>query len=144
MAVAQPAQPVGLLPWGDIALHRRGVGTNLTRRSAQQLTNRLAFQLAAKIPKRGIQAANGAAQIGSGELVLALGDHVDQIVDVERVLAQRIGRDLAVQNLRRDVGVVGRDLPPALAALIGADPNEADKLIGEGFDTGDFHNVLGL
>ena len=61
--------------------------------------------------------------------MLALGDAVDQRVDVERVRPQGVGRDLTVQHGGRDVRVVGRDLPPALGAVVGADPDDADEFV---------------
>jgi hypothetical protein len=41
---------------------------------------------------------------------------------------------LPVQHLRGDVGVIGRDLAPSDLAGVGRDLDEADKLIGEGFN----------
>ena len=56
-----------------------------------------------------------------------------------RVPPKRPGRDLAVQHLRGDVGVVGRDLAPALRAVLGGDPHEADELVAERLDALDLH-----
>ena len=80
-----------------------------------------------------------AAKIGAGKFVLALRNEVDQARDVERVLAERPGRDLPVQDRAGDVGVVGRDLAPALRAVVGGDADEADELVAEGLDAADLH-----
>ena len=58
--------------------------------------------------------------------MLALGDQVDQRLDVERAPAERMGRDLAVEDQRGDVGVVGRDLAPALGAVVGPDAQQPE------------------
>jgi hypothetical protein len=46
--------------------------------------------------------------------VLPLGDQIEQIVEIGHVLTQRPRGDLAMQDLDRNVGAVGRDLAPAL------------------------------
>ena len=61
------------------------------------------------------------------------------LAEVERVPAERVRRHLAVEDLAGDVGIVGRDLPPALVARIGGHPHEADIAVGEGLELGDLH-----
>ncbi len=56
---------------------------------------------------------------------------------VERVIAQRVRCDLAVEHVRRDVRVVRRDLSPALGAVVGADADERDPLVAEALDARD-------
>ena len=52
--------------------------------------------------------------------MLALVDGLQNLRQVDRALcAQRIARDLAVEDLAGDVGVIGRHLAPALIAGIG-------------------------
>jgi hypothetical protein len=45
-----------------------------------------------------------------------------------RIRTERMWSDLAVEHLYGDVRVVGRDLPPALAAVVGSDTYERDLL----------------
>jgi hypothetical protein len=71
--------------------------------------------------------------------MLPLGDRIDQRVDIQRVRAQRPGRNLAVEDLRGDVGVIGRNLPPALGAFIGSHPYEANEFVAESLEAGDLH-----
>ena len=47
-----------------------------------------------------------------------------------------------MQDLDRDVGVVGRDLAPALDAAFGRNPHEPDPLVGKGLDGFQFHGAL--
>jgi hypothetical protein len=47
--------------------------------------------------------------------------------------------DLPVEDLGRDIGIVGGDLSPALLAGISGDANEADEFIGEGLELADDH-----
>ena len=61
-----------------------------------------------------------AAQVRARELVLALGDGGDEPGDVERVRAQRVRRHLTMEHRRADVGVVGRELTPIHAAVLGS------------------------
>ena len=65
---------------------------------------------------------------------------VDQLVDQKRVGSQRIGGDLSMQHLAGDVGVVGRDLPPALRSVDGSDPYEPDPAIAERLERADAHS----
>ena len=39
-----------------------------------------------------------------------------------------------MHDQRGDVSVVGRNLPPALGAIAGANPHQPDGLVAEGFD----------
>ena len=88
-ASRRPRKRSASSPGRDVALHRRGIGPQAAGRAAEQLAHALAFELAAQIPQRGVEAAHGAAQVGARELVLALRDEVDQCVDVECVRAER-------------------------------------------------------
>jgi hypothetical protein len=86
--IPQPQKPRGLVLRRDAALHGRGVGTNGTRLAADQFAHASAFQLAAQIPQRRIEAGHGAHEIGAGKFVFAFRDPVHQGIDIERVLAQ--------------------------------------------------------
>ena len=66
--------------------------------------------------------------------MLPLGDQVDEAVDVQRLVPERTGRDLAMDDQCRDVGIVGRDLAPALGAALGPDPEHAHVARAEGLD----------
>jgi hypothetical protein len=144
VVVPQPRQARGLVLGRDVAAHAGGVDRKRPRRAAQQFAYALAFQLAAQVPEGGVEPGQGAAQVGARELVLALGDEVDQAVDVEGVVAEGMGRHLAVQHQRRDVGVVGRHLAPTLAALVASDPHQADEFIAEGLDGLNLHGASDL
>src|SRR3546814_17854246 len=65
------------------------------------------------------------------------------MLDVEGAVAEHMRRDLTVQHLGRDVGVVGRHLAPALAAVVGPYPDEAHELVREGLDARDVHRTTG-
>ena len=137
MRVAQADKPRGLSLWRDVAPHGGGIGADLARRSAEQSRDRLARLLAAQIPYGGIKPRHGAAQIGAGVFMFAqrdLGDHIFQRVDTT---AQCPRGHLAMQDLGRDVAVIGRDLPPALRAIRGRDPHETDQRRGKGLDPRD-------
>ena len=64
-----------------------------------------------------------------------------QIIDIPEGPAQHVRCDLSVQNLRRDIGVVGRDLPPALGTGFVGHPDEAHEFRGERFDPRQSHRV---
>ena len=51
--------------------------------------------------------------------MFAFADQVQRVGEVERIGAQRMAGDLAVEDLAGDVGVVGRDLAPALRPVSG-------------------------
>ena len=138
-AVAQAEQARGFVLRRDIALHGGAIGPQAARRAADQLTDRLSFQSAPQVPKGGIQPANRAPQIGSGKLVLFFRNDIDQIVDIIGSLAKRIGRDLPVQHLGRNVGMVRCNLSPPDVAPVARHFDKADKLVGEGFYLRNFH-----
>src|SRR5919107_3669724 len=71
--------------------------------------------------------------------MLAVGDEVGQALHVERVVAERVRGDLAVKDEGGDVGVVGRDLAPALRPVVRADPHHGDLAGGERLDARDPH-----
>ena len=74
--------------------------------------------------------------------MLALRNQRHQAGDVQRVVAQRPWRNLPVQHLHREVGMVGRDLAPALASVFGSDPHEAYKRVAKSFNALDFHALI--
>ena len=101
VAIAQAGQTVGLGLGRDVAAHAGRVDPQGPRRAAEQLAHALALELAAQVPERGIEPGKRAAEIGARELVLAIGDQVDEALDVERAPAERVRRDLAVDDLAR-------------------------------------------
>jgi hypothetical protein len=139
--VTQAAQPRSLVLRGDVAFHGGAIGADGAGCAADQLADRLALDPATQVPERRVEAAERALEVGAGELVLLLGDQIHQVIDVDRRLAKRVGRHLPVHDLCRDVGVIGRDLAPADVAGVGRDLDEADELVGEGFNVTDFHVV---
>ena len=139
VAVAQAQEAGGLVFRRDVALHRGGVGAELAGLAAEQRHDRLALDLAAPVPERGVEAGHGALEVGAGKLVLLLLDAVDERVDGEGIGAEGIGRDLPVEDLGGDVGVVGRELAPTLGAVLGGDADEADEAVAEGLQALDPH-----
>ncbi len=71
--------------------------------------------------------------------MLALGNDVDEARDVQRIGAQRPGRDLAMNDERGDVGMIRGDLAPPLETFIGGYPQETHELVAECLDGGDLH-----
>ena len=126
LLLAQPPEALGLGLRRDVALHRGGVGAQRPGRAAEKLGDRLAGRLAPEIPDGGVEPAHGAPQVGAGELVLALGDQVEMVVEVVDPDPERPRRHLPVQHQRGDVGIVGRDLAPAGGAGLVGDADEAD------------------
>ena len=140
MRVAQLKQPRDLLLAADVAAHRRCIYAQLARFAAEQPAHRLLFQFAAQVPQRRIQTGQRAPQIRAGEFMFEFRNARHQRRDVQRILAQRMRRDLTVQHLRGDVGVIRRHLPPTARATVGGHPDQADEAVAECFDGGDFHN----
>ena len=142
LLVAQPQHPRRLGLGRDVALHRRGVGPQPPRPPAEQLDHRLARPPPAQVPDRGVEAAHRPRQIGARKLVLALRHGVEQRVEVVAVLPEHPGRHLPVQHLRRDVGMVGRELAPALRPFRVRHPDEADEGGAEALDRHDPHGPI--
>ena len=141
--VPEALQARGLVLGRDVPAHAGGVDGEGPRPAAQELADALALKLAAQVPEGGIEAGERPAQVGARELVLALGDQVHKAVDITGVVAERMGRHLAVQHQGRDVGVVGRDLAPAFGARLGPHPHQADELGAEGLEGLDLHGTEG-
>src|SRR5215470_13862239 len=139
--IAQPHQAFGLLPWGDVAAHRGGIGAQRSRRTPEQLDDRFALELAAQVPKGGVEPCERAAAVAAGKLVLALFDAFDERIDLQGAGPERPGRDLTVKDRGRDVRVIGRGLTPALSAAVGGDAHEADIAVGEGLELADLHGA---
>ena len=62
-----------------------------------------------------------------------------QSLDVEGILAKRPGRDLAMKDEGRNIGIVVCDLSPTVMAAIRRHPDEADELVRERLDGCDLH-----
>ena len=58
-------------------------------------------------------------------------------VELVELGAHQPRRDLPVEHLRAQVGVVGRELAPSLLAVVGAHPHERDPLGRPAVDLGD-------
>ena len=65
---------------------------------------------------------------------------LEYLTSAEGIFAERPGRDLTVHDLGGDVGIVGRGLTPADGAVIAADTDKTNMLVGKGFDCFDFHS----
>ena len=79
-------------------------------------------------------------EVRAAELVLELGDLVDESVDGERITAECVLGDLPVENLDGRPGVVRSDLAPALRTLVGPHAHERDLGPGEALDRDDPHS----
>ncbi len=142
MLVPQAREAHGLLLGRDLAaLHAGGIDRKRPRPAAQQFADALARALAAQVPKRGIEPGQGPHQVGAREFVLPLRDHVGQSGDIVSIGAQGPARHLAVKDLAGDVGIVVRDLSPALQSILGRDPDEADERRAEGLQAFDLHGA---
>ena len=99
----------------DVALHRRGIGAQRPRRAAEQLAHRLALRACRAGPTaryRGRRSRGTGASRGTCARARRPGRPARRC-PARR--AQHPRRDLPVQDQCADVGVVGRDLAPALA-----------------------------
>ena len=137
--VLKPFQALDFIRRSDIAPHAGRVNPKRPWCAAEQLANRLAFALAIKIPERRIDAANRPPEIGAGKFVLLLRNDIDQPVQIERIPSERIRCHLPMQHEGGNIGIIGRDLPPSLAAVFGGYLYETNKLRAEGLDLRDFH-----
>ena len=68
------------------------------------------------------------------ELVLAFWNPGDQAFDVIGVFAEGVWCDLAVEDERCDVRLIGRHLAPPCPPFNSGDPNQGHKPVAEGFD----------
>ena len=141
IAVAQCQQARRFVLGRDVAAHAGRIGPQRTRLAAQEFTHRLLVQFSLQVPQRRFHAAQGAHDVRAGKLVLAQRNQRAQARHVVGGAAQRPGRDLAVHDLRGDVGVVGRGLAPALVSAVGGHADKSNKRVGKGFDALDFHGV---
>ena len=71
--------------------------------------------------------------------MFALLDGVEQGADVVGVPSERPGRHLPMQHQGGDIRVIGRDLAPALRAILLGDAHEAHERVAERFDALDLH-----
>ena len=138
-SLAELRQAPGLVVGPDVAAHARGVGVDRAHRMPEELAHALPLDPAPHVPQRRVDAGERPAHIRARELVLGVEDAGGESARVERVHAHHVRRDLAVQHLGRDVGVVGRDLAPALGAVVRPHPNERHPLVAEGLDPVDAH-----
>ena len=67
-----------------------------------------------------------------------------QLTDVVSRFTQRPGHHLAMQYLRRNVGVIRRDLSPADAAVAAGRPDKSQILSAEGLDALDNRAIIQL
>ena len=111
----------------------------LTVAAPEMAALKLALDPAAQVPQGGVETGHGAAEIGAGELVLALANRRDELVHGEGIFADGPARHLPVEDGRGDIGIIGRELTPALAAILARRADEADVLGREAFEPGDLH-----
>src|SRR5579862_2233344 len=118
--IPQPSQALSLGLGRDFApLHAGGIDGEWTGLAPQELAYASVLEFAAKVPKRGIEARQGAHEVGTGEFVLALRNGRYQGFDVEGVGTHGPTGDLPVEDFGRDIRVVGRELAPADMAVVG-------------------------
>ena len=79
--------------------------------------------------------------MGAQELVLPLDNPVHQRIDNKGIFAHCPGRHLPVKDLGVEVGVVGRHLAPADAAVVDRHTDEVDEFVAEGFERLDLYSV---
>ncbi len=140
IGVPQAGQTLGLVLGRDVSAHARSIGGERPWRPAQQLAHAHTLQFAAQIPQCGIHAGQRPTDVRTGKFVGCLQDAVYQPIDVERIRAERNGRDLPVQDVGRDVGIVGGNLSPTFCAVVGAHAHDADVgLADKRLDTLDLH-----
>ncbi len=87
-----------------------------------------------EVPDCGVEAGEGAADVGPREFVVCLDAGVDEGIDVGGVGAEGVGCDFAVEDSGGDVGVIGRDLAEALGAVVGSDADDADVAVCKGLE----------
>jgi hypothetical protein len=63
-------------------------------------------------------------------------------MDIGCVVTQGPRCHLAVNNLGSQVSVVGRHLAPAMAAVLGGNPDKTDKGVAKSFNAFDFHGLM--
>ena len=122
---------------GDVALHGRRISADAARLASQKLHDRLLFATAAQVPQRRIEPGECPAPVGTGELVLLLLDPLHEAENVVGPLPQRMWRNLTVEDLSGDIGIIGGALPPSDGAIIRRRADKTDKLVREGLETRD-------
>ncbi len=63
--------------------------------------------------------------------MFAVSDKIQKGIQIGRVFSQGPRGHLAVQDLNRDICVISRHLPPALAAVVGGDTHKSYVLGGK-------------
>ena len=76
--------------------------------------------------------------------MLTLRNQFHQAIDVVDVGPQSMRRNLAMNHLGSDVGVVGRDLTPTLGPAVAAHPDQADEAGAERLDALNLHRAANL
>ncbi|EKD59737.1 MAG: hypothetical protein ACD_54C01169G0002 [uncultured bacterium] len=74
--------------------------------------------------------------------MLALTDQGERVGEIQGIAAQRVRRDLTVENLAGEVRVIGGNLPPPLRAGVRSGADKANEFGGEGFQSDDLHGAL--
>ena len=123
--VAQLDQPRGLVFGRDVAPHAGAVDRERIGLAAEQLADRLALDLAVEVPDGRVHAGQRPADVRPGELHVGVDHAVHQGVDLRRIAAQHVPGHLPVQHRGGDVRLEGRELPVALAAVVGRDADDA-------------------
>ena len=103
LLIAQLEKALGFVLRRDVSLHGGSIGAEFAGLAADQRDHGFAFQLAAQIPECCVKAGHGASQIGAGILVFAFLDEVQRVGKVQRIGAERMAGDLAVEHLNGDI-----------------------------------------
>ena len=140
MLVPLPEEALGFVLRREVPPHAGCVRRKRPSLAAEQLGHPLALELAAHVPERGVDAGERSVEVRAVELVLELRQRVDERVDVEGVAPERMRRDLAMENVDGDVGVVRRDLTPSFDPLVRPHPDEGDLRPSEALDADDPHS----
>ncbi len=129
----------GLLLRGDVASLARAVRSEARRLAAQELADALFLELPPEVPERRFESRESAEEMRAPKLVLELGDLVDDLLDRQRIAAESVRRDLAVEHLDGRIRVVRGHLTPPLGSFVGLHAHERDVSHSEGLDGCDPH-----
>ena len=135
--VPQLDQSRGFVFGRDVAPHAGAIDREGIGLAAEQLANRLAFDLAVEIPDGRVHAGQRPADVGPGELHVGVDDAVHEGVDLRRIAAQDVPGHLPVQHRGGDVRLKRGKLPVALASVVGRDPDNAVLALRPRLDLGD-------
>ena len=73
--------------------------------------------------------------------MLPLIDAPQGILEIQRIGAQRMGRHLPMEHLRRQIGVIGGQLAPARRPTFRRRPHDTDEFVAKGLQPRDPHRI---